>query len=121
MDAKQAGLIGELMSLLNEDERRFCKPVIEYLIDLGYAPKKHKKSTFVVSFVKNGRIIVKLEYGKQYKADPAPFLAFWLRYSASDDYSPKFQKPIIKLMEKHKEKHGVRMGEFNTARCCGLC
>ena len=121
MNTKQEELIGELMSMLDEDDKRLCEPVIAYLLELGYTPKKHKKSTFVVSFEKKGRLIVKLEYGKQYKADPAPFLTFWLRYSASDAYSEKFQEPVIKLMEAHKEKHGARMGEFDPARCCGLC
>ena len=121
MNTKQAELIGTLLSQLSEGEKRLCEPVIEYLLALGYIPKKHKKSTFVVSFEKKGRIIVKLEYGKQYQADPAPFLSFWLRYSASDDYSSIFQKPIIDLMETHKKKHGARMGEFDIDRCCGLC
>jgi len=118
---KQTELISELLMKLKKEDKALCEPVINHLLTLGYVPKKHKKSTFVVAFEKKGHKIVKLEYGKWYKSDPTPFLTFWLRYSASDDFSLKFQEPIIKLMKDHEEKNGKRMGEFDTDKCCGLC
>jgi len=119
---KQAELIDTLMSQLSEDEKTLCGAVIDYLLELGYMPKRHKKGTFVVAFEKKGRKIVKLEYGKHLKSDPTPFLTFWLRYSASDDLSPKFQEPIMKMSKAHEEKHGERMGEFGERyQHCGKC
>lgn len=121
MTVRHSALINELLSQLDEKEYGLCEPVIQYLLELGYAPKRHKKKTYAIAFEKLGRVIVKLEYGKPYKADPAPFLTFWLRYSASRDFSPKFQEPILAMMKKHEQKNGARMGEFDTGRCCGIC
>lgn len=57
---KQKAMIDELLAKMKDDDSSFCKPVISNLLDLGYTPKKHKKSTFVIEFEKYGRIIVKM-------------------------------------------------------------
>ena len=96
---KQLALINELMHKLNEDERLLCEPVINYLLELGYNVKKRKKSTFTIEFENYGRVIVKLEYGKMWMNEPVPHLMFWMRFSASDNYSQIFQDAVNRRPE----------------------
>jgi len=92
--------------------------VINYLLELDYKAKRRKKSTFTIEFEKYGRVIVKLEYGKQYITDQAPHLSFWLRFSASDQYTKIFQDAV-----NHRPKAWIERGkEWQPGGCgCGLC
>lgn len=116
---KQMNLINELMWKIDEDEKLLCKPVIDYLLELGYSVKKRKKSTFTIEFEKYGRVIAKLEHGKVYKTDSAPHLSFWLRFSASNQYTKVFQDAV-----NHRPEAWVKRGQYHQPKnfdCCGLC
>ena len=114
----QKELIDELFSKLNEDEKLLCEPVANYLFELGYKVKRRKKAAFTVEFEKYGRVIVKLEHGKQYITDVTPRLSFWLRFSANDKYSKVFQDAV-----NHRSKAWIERGqEWQPRDCyCGLC
>lgn len=117
--SKQAELINELMSMLNEDEKLLCEPVISYLTDLQYTAKQRKKSTFTIEFEKHGRVIVKLEYGKAAKADLLPHLIFWMRFSACDRYTKIFQDAV-----NQRPEAWIKRGEHwkpQEGGCCGTC
>ena len=115
---KQKELIDELISKLNADEKLLCEQVINYLLELGYTVKRRKEATFTIEFEKYGRVIVKLKHGKQYITDPAPHLTFWLRFSASDQYTKVFQDAV-----NHRSKAWIERGQEWQPRncCCGLC
>jgi len=38
--SKQTDLIEEFFTKLNDEEKLLCKPVVEYLFELGYTAKK---------------------------------------------------------------------------------
>jgi hypothetical protein len=63
MTIKQTELIDAFKSQINDEERQFIEPIIGYLLDLGYIPRRHSKTTFAVEFVKYGRLISK--YGNR--------------------------------------------------------
>ena len=115
---KQKELIGELISKLSADEKLLYEPVINYLLGLDYLVTKRKKTAFTIEFEKYGRVILKLEHGTQHKTDPAPYLGFWLRFSASEKYSKVFQDAV-----NHRPKAWVERGrEWEPKDCsCGLC
>ena len=106
--------IQSMIDQLNEEDRLFCRPVINRLLELGYTPKKHKKSTFTVSFEKNGRIISKMEVGRNQR------LIFWLRFSANEKYSPRFEEAVKRRPEAWI-KRGQQYENHNVSNCCGLC
>ena len=118
MTAKQTDLINEFISMLNDDEKLLCEPVIKYLTELGYTVKRRKKCTFMIEFEKYGRVISKLEYGKYNMADPSPHLMFWLRFSASDKYSKVFQDAVNRRPEAWI-KRGQQWPQKFT--CCKSC
>lgn len=112
--AKQTELIGSLLGQMSDDESSLCKPIIQWLLDLGYTPGKHKKSTFVVAFEKHGRIIAKMEVNHQKK------LVFWLRFSACSHYSQVFQD-AVKRRPDAWIKRNQEWVNHDISRCCGLC
>ena len=112
--ARQTELIDALLSQLHDEEKALCEPLIRYLLELGYTPKKHKKSTFAVEFEKNGRIIAKMEttgHGR---------LLVWLRFSASDTYSKVFHDAVKRRPEAWI-KRNQEWVEHDVKNCCGLC
>lgn len=111
---KQSELIDSLLSLMNDDDISLCKPVIDSLLNLGYVPKKHKKSTFVVEFEMYGRIIVKIEINHQ------GVLVFWLRFSASAEYSQIFQDAVKRRPEAWIKRNQDWENQ-DLQKCCGLC
>ena len=117
--SKQEGLVDEFMTKLNNNEMLLCKPIINYLLGLQYKVKKRKKSTFVIEFEKYGRIIVKLEHGKTNKTDPAPYLKFYLRFSASNKYTKLFQEAVNRRPEAWIKRNQYWQPKDHD--CCGLC
>ena len=114
LTVKQTALVNELLSRLSCDEVLLCEPVIKKLLEIGYIPVRHKKSTFVIKFDKLGRTIAKLEVGHDSK------LSFWLRFSASSQYSKTFQDAV-----NHRNKAWILRGQdwqpIDIESCCGLC
>lgn len=93
--------------------------MINYLLELGYRVKKRKKATFSIEFKKYGRMIVKLEHGKQYITDSMPYFSFWLRFSASDEYSKVFQDAV-----NNRSKAWIKRDQYWQPKdddCCELC
>ena len=111
---KQSGLIDELLTQLNDNEASFCKPIISNLLDLGYTPRKHKKSTFVIEFEKYGRIMTKMEVSRE------KGLIFWLRFSAGAEYSQIFQDAVKRRPEAWV-KRNQEWENHDVQKCCGLC
>ena len=112
--SKEAELITELLSKLNDEDKLLCEPVINELLALDYIPKRHKKSNFVVKFEKYGRIIIKLEVGHD------GLLKFHMRYSACTAYPEIF---IKSAMQRNAAwvKRGQYWDNHDPNHCCGLC
>lgn len=112
---QQIMLVDTLISQLTNDEKKLCEPIINYLVELGYTPKKHKKSSFAIEFEKSGRIIAKMETGGNPK-----HLTFWLRFSACKDYSKIFEDAVARRPDawiKRNQKHV----NHNIENCCNNC
>ena len=112
---KQRALISALQSQLSDEERALCDPVIAYLLELGYTPQTHKKNTFAVEFRKNGRIISKMEIGR----DPN-CLIFFLRFSASGEYSDIFQRAVARRPEAWIKRNQEYVNH-KMEDCCRNC
>ena len=88
--------------------------LLKTFLKLGISQKDTKKSTFVIKFDKCGRTIAKFEVGHDGK------LSFWLRFSASNQYSKTFQDAV-----NHRNKAWILRGQdwqpINIESCCGLC
>lgn len=114
MTAKQKELLDQLLSGLDEGDRAVCVPLIDELLRLGYAPKRHRKNTFVVEFVKYGRILVKFEIGHDGR------LKFHMRYSACEAY-PEIFAAAAGLRSAAWVKRGQYWEEHDVKNCCGWC
>lgn len=114
LTSKQASLINDLKVQLSIDENKFCDPIIKLLIRLGYKPQRRKKSTFVIDFIKHGRIIIKFEIGHGSQ------LKFWIRYSACASYPAIFQN-AANLRNNAWVKQGKYWTNHDINNCCGLC
>ena len=112
---KQAELIKTLVSYTHDDDRMLCESISKRLIELGYTPKKHKKSTFVVSFEKNGRLIAKMEIGGDPKC-----LTLFLRFSACEGYSQIFEDAVARRPESWVKRNQEYVS-FKIEECCGNC
>jgi len=115
---KQLELIDELISKLDEDEKLLCEPIINYLLELGYKVKRRKKSTFIIEFEKYGRVIVKLEHGKANMREMATHLMFWMRFSASNNYTKVFQDAVNRRSDAwvKRNQHWQPI-----TKCCNMC
>jgi hypothetical protein len=118
LTGKQNELIKILLSSINEEEKIFCEPIIEYLVELGYIPKKRKKSSFLLDFEKNGRIISKFELQKDKENKIS--LLFWLRFSANKNYSKIFLDAVAKRPESWIKRNQFHKNH-KIENCCGWC
>lgn len=114
MALKQAQLTEELLAKLSEDEKNLAGLLITRLVELGYTPRRHRKSTFVVEFEKGGRIIVKLEVTLD------GHLKFWMRYSACTSY-PELFAAAASQRSAAWVKRGQYWENHDVRNCCGLC
>jgi len=112
--SKQLNILDELLLQLRDDDKQFCEPLIHLLLEIGYKPKRHKKSTFLIDFVKYSRVIVKFEIGHDGQ------LKFWMRYSACKSYPDVF-KEAVKIRNTAWVKRGQFFTNQNIKGCCGLC
>jgi len=112
--ANQTELVHTLLAQMSGGESALCAPVIDGLLELGYVPKKHKKSAFAVEFEKHGRIIAKMEIS------PEKGLIFWLRFSAGESYSQIFEDAVKRRPEAWVKRDQQWVSQ-DVSKCCGLC
>lgn len=114
MTPSQNALMNDLFNRLSEDDQALCRPVAALLDELGYAPQRRKKSTFMIEFQKRGRLIAKMEI------DSDGRLRFHLRFSASETYSPLFERALAR-----RPQAWIRRGQqylsHDIKNCCGMC
>jgi len=88
---KHYELISELNSLLgNDEDKLICKQITEFLLGLGYIPKKQKGKGFALDF-KNNKLnekIAKLGIGNNNCLNAS------MKFYASDNYSQKFKEGL---------------------------
>jgi hypothetical protein len=98
-------LIEELVSMLPEQDKGVYQEIAEFVLSLGYKPKKVNKYGFTLDFTNNStnKKILKLA-----KDD------FRLKFYASKEYSQKFREGIKKVIE---EFGGRYTGCYGCGRC----
>ena len=116
---KQIELIDYLLSQVSKNDKLFCKPVIEHLLNLGYSPEKQIKTKFfVVKFAKNNRLIAKFEVPKE--KDGITQLLFCLRFSACENYTKIFQDAAGNRCTAWIKRNEYWL-DHNIENCCGNC
>jgi hypothetical protein len=116
MNEKQKGTIAEFLKLLNEDDFDIYKPVLDYLLELGYSPHKTKEKK--LEFRKFGYTILKIVCESGVKRKTGTEVMISLRFSACKDYSKIFQDAISKrtVAMVKKDEHYKSL-----EKCCGFC
>ncbi|MCL1827540.1 MAG: hypothetical protein FWG20_05795 [Candidatus Cloacimonetes bacterium] len=116
MNEKQKGTIAEFLKLLNEDDFDIYKPVLDYLLELGYLPHKTKEKK--LEFRKFGYTILKIVCESCVKRKTGTEVMISFRFSACKEYSQVFQEAISK-----RTVAMIKRDEYykSLEKCCGFC
>jgi hypothetical protein len=99
MTQKQKSLIAELVSLLPEREKIVYTAITDYLVELGYIPRKQKVQDFILSFKHNAneKVIAKMGIRKQ------AFIS--IRFFACKSVSQKYMDALHNELVSHNRQY----------------
>ena len=120
LTAKQEELLVELGSRMSAEEQALYRPLMDYLLELGYRPRLKKKRTFLVEFVQFGKIMAKLEIDGKLEPNAPEETIFSLRCSASEDF-PEVVLSGLRIRPAAWTKRGQLHPSVEQWRCCGYC
>ena len=100
MTEKQKILIDGLINAMPESDRKTYREIAEYVISLGYLPKKLGKGCEYLAFSKSkvGKTIIKILAGYNEVIDKNGVSMLSIKFFASPTYSEIFQKGVERVV-----------------------
>ena len=110
--------ISALMSLLAEEDRLVCRPIIDHLLALGYVPVKQKVRRYVLSFrhQQTNKVIAKIGV----RGDGAKAVIS-LKFFACSSAPDKFGQALRREVESHDGQYCVPVRSATEKNRCGRC
>ena len=103
--------IEEFMGMIRDGEKAVYKPIMDFLIELGYTPIKKRTKGFILSFSNLSHNRVMARFGVREGSTDS---FFGLRFSACTGYSDKFSNVIRERIESKNN----RLAKCQSCRYC---